>query len=115
MTISDETIKLSPLQKTAGKLLRPAPDREDFDERDAFQLIGKIYRLPVDQNQVDFGMRNPAGFDRIFDRCFFAKLPDDVRHAPFCPDEKREISMKTEPQLKGISRLRSSHCESSPR
>ena len=43
----------------------------------------KIHRLAIDQNQIDFGMRDSAGLDHVLDRRSFGQLAVNPRRSRF--------------------------------
>src|SRR5690349_17808067 len=105
MAVGNEALRLPALQMRPRKLSQWRRYRINFDPRVLCQLIGKIDRPPINQNEIDLGMGYTAGFDCILNRCFFAQLPNDVASPANRPNEKGEVAVKMESQLEVSPRL----------
>jgi hypothetical protein len=62
-----------------------------------FESIIKPNGSPVDEDQIDFGMRDAARFDGIFYRGLFNQMALDTCAGCSRSKKKVEISMKIEP------------------
>ena len=60
----------------------------------------------VDHDEVDLGMWHATGLDRVFNRGFFAQLPDNLARTTPRPNEKRQIAMKNEAKGERLPRGR---------
>ena len=97
VTIRDKSPEPALLQSHRGKQGWRRRDRKNIDLFIAYQMIRKGKRSAAGHDQIDFGMRNTAGFNGVLDGRFFVQsLFDLVRLRGWCPKEERKIAVEAQ-------------------
>jgi len=77
MTIGDKPIDSCGLQSILWKKRELMSNRINIHLMVALKDAGEIDRLVIDQNQIDFRMRDAAGFNYVLDRGSLGQIPLD--------------------------------------
>src|SRR5438270_5546229 len=93
MSISDKHYYIAYLQSIFREKSNSIRiNRVNIDVCRAGDYPRKIDRLPVDQNQIDFGVGNPASLNRVFDRSLLGKLA--INGGGFRGQKKRQVAVE---------------------
>src|SRR5713226_10325423 len=97
MAVGNKSLNIWNLQSILWKKCNRRSDSINFDSCIAFQSIGKVYRLAVDKDQINFRMRYATGLDHIFDRSCLVKMTLNSCRVDASPYEKAKPAVKSEP------------------